>query len=446
MNATVLRTSRAPVSALTALTLLLAGCGSDIFGSSEPPPLEGERIAVLQQEGVFSVDPETASVVVALPAPVANPEWPQVGGYPDHAMHHLALSAAPAVAWRASIGTGGDAYHPLVSEPVAAGGRIFALDAASVLSAYDLAAGNQIWRVNLTPEGEDTLFGGGVATDGARVYATTNYGYVYAVDAASGDPIWLTRIDSALRAAPGLAGDRLIVVTLDNRTVALSADSGEVLWTHSGPVATAGLLGSTAPAIGDGIAAVSYSSGEVFAIDLATGEARWSDAIGRDRFRQSPAEVSGITGRITIDRGLVLVSGNSAITTAIDIATGERVWQRPLPSANGPWVAGDFLFLITADQTLLCLLRATGAVKWYLPLQRFVDPDDSSGPIDWTGPVLAGDRLLLIGTTGELLTVSPYTGELLGSSSIGSGTRVPPVVVAGGVYLLLGDATLVALR
>lgn len=438
-----LRAARPALLAL-ALTTLLAGCG-DMFGSSEPP-LEGERISVLQQAQMFSPDPEAGGIIVALPAPVSNDAWPQVGGYPSHAMHHLALAAAPAVAWRSSIGTGGDEYHPLVSEPVVAGGRIFALDAASNLSAFDLNSGDQIWRANLTPAGEDTLFGGGVATDGARVYATTNYGYVYALDAASGEVIWLTRIDSPLRAAPGLADDMLIVVTLDNRTIALSPTGGEVIWTHSGPVITAGLLGGTAPAIGEGVAIVAYSSGEIFAIDLASGEARWSDATGRDAMRQTPAEVSGITGRITIDRGLVLVSGNSGITAAIDLATGERIWERPMPSATGPWVAGDFLYIVTADQVLLCMIRATGAIKWNLPLPRYTDPEDNEGAIAWAGPVLAGDRLLLISTTGELLTVSPYDGTLLGTSVIGTGTRVPPIVVAGGAYLLLGDATLVALR
>ena len=445
MNADTGSTLRAArPAALAVALLLLAGCG-DMFGSSEPP-LEGERIAVLQQAEMFSPDPEAGGIIVALPAPVSNGEWPQVGGYPNHAMHHLALAASPSVVWRSSIGTGGDEYHPLVSEPVVAGGRIFALDAASNLTAFDLNSGDQVWRANLTPPGEDTLFGGGVATDGVLVYATTNYGYVYALDASSGQVVWLTRIDSPLRAAPGLAGDRLIVVTLDNRTIALAADDGGVIWTHSGPVVTAGLLGGTAPAIGDGVAIVAYSSGEIFAIDLASGEARWSDAIGRDALRQSAAEVSGITGRITIDRGLVLVSGNSGITAAIDLATGERIWERPMPSASGPWVAGDFIYLITANQTLLCMVRATGLIKWNLPLPRYTDPEDNEGPIDWVGPVLAGDRLLMISTTGELLTVSPYDGQLLGSSMMGSGTRVPPIVVAGGAYLLLGDATLVALR
>jgi outer membrane protein assembly factor BamB len=439
-------TPRAPFALLLTLGLLLSGCGTNLLGSPEEPPLEGERISVLQQDEIFNADPETAAITVALPAPVANADWPQAGGNGDHAMHHLALSEAPQIAWRSVVGTGGDAYQPLVSEPVSAGGRIFALDAASNLSAFDLATGDQLWRISLTPEGEDVLFGGGIATDGARVYATTNYGYVYAIDAASGAIAWTTRIDSPIRAAPGLAGDRLIVITLDNRGIAIATATGETIWTHSGPVATAGLLGSAAPAIGEGVAVVAYSSGEIFALDLATGEAKWSDAIGRDVFRQSPAEVSGITGRIVIDRGLVLVSGNSAITTAIDLASGERLWERPLPSATGPWVAGEFIYLVTASQTLLCMTRTGGKIKWFLDLPRFVNPTERTGPIDWYGPALAGDRLLLLSTTGELMTVSPYTGELLGTSTIGAGSLVPPIVIAGGVYLLLGDATLVALR
>lgn len=433
--------------ALLALPLLLAGCGvTDMFDGSEEPPLEGERISVLQQDSTFNADPSTSAITVVLPPQVSNPDWPQAGGDGDHSMQHLALSASPAVAWRSSAGTGGDAYRPIVSEPVSADGRVFALDAASSLTAIDLASGKQLWRRSLTPEGEDNLFGGGLATDGARVYATTNYGYVYGIDAASGDIAWTTRLNSPMRVAPGLAGDRLIVVTLDNRTVALSTASGEVLWTHSGPIATAGMLGGAAPAVSEGVAIVAYSNGEIFVLDLATGQSRWSDAITRELTRVSPNKVSGITGRIVIDQGLVLVSGNGSVTTAIDLASGQRIWSQPMPSATGPWPAGDFVFVITSGQKLLCLTRATGAVKWFLDLPRFVDPDDRSGPIDWYGPVLAGDRLLMVSTEGQLATVSPYTGELLGLGPVGAGTRVPPIVVAGGVYLLLGDATLVALR
>jgi outer membrane protein assembly factor BamB len=423
---------------------MLAGCGT--FSSKEEAPLEGERISVLQQDQIFNADPDAAAVQVVLPPATANAEWPQAGGNANHAMHHLALSAAPETAWRASVGAAGSAYRPIVTEPVSAGGRIFALDSATNLGAFDLASGATLWRLDLTPAGEDELFGGGLATDGTHVYATTNYGYVYGIDAAQGQILWTTRIDAPIRAAPSLANGKVIVVTLDNRTIAMTMDTGDVLWTHSGPLATASLLGSSAPAIEAGIAMVAYTSGEIVALDIETGQAKWSDTIARRLVRESAAKVTGITGRIVIDRGTVFISGNSAGTVAMDLQNGLRSWESALPSATGPWVAGEFLFMITVDQKLLCLTRAGGQVKWFLDLPRFVDPEDRSGPIIWSGPVVAGDRVILISTEGELLTVSPYTGEILGSGTVGAGSRVAPIVVNGGLYLLLDDATLVALH
>ena len=426
---------------------LLAACGAtEIFDSDDEEPLAGERISVLEHGQGFNADPELAALQVTLPGAVANNTWPQAGGFPNHAMHHLALVAAPSQIWRTSVGSGGDSYRPLVTEPVAAGGRIYTMDSASNLSALDLTSGAVVWRRDLTPESEDELFGGGIATDGARIYVTTDYGYIYAVDASNGEIVWTTRIDSPVRAPPGFADGRLVVVTLDNRAIALSMDNGEIQWTHTGPVGQASLLGAASPALDSGIVVVAYTSGDVFALDASTGQARWSDALISRLLRESATRVGGVTGRIVIDQGVVYVSGNSGTTVAIDQATGLRVWERAASSTEGPWLAGEFIYLITADQILLCITRSGGQVKWFQELPRFTDPDDRSGPISWSGPVLAGERLFAVSSEGDALAVSPYTGEILSSFDLPTGTRVAPIVVDGGLYLLLGDATLVALR
>ncbi|MEX0807252.1 MAG: PQQ-binding-like beta-propeller repeat protein, partial [Dongiaceae bacterium] len=295
---TIIRTSRIVV-ALTA-ALLLAGCGAtDMFdGGDDDEPLVGERISVLEHGQGFNPDPEVAALQVVLPGAVTNDAWPQAGGYPNHSMQHLALVGTLNQAWRTSIGSGGDSYRPLVSEPVAAAGRIYAMDSATNVSAFDLSTGDLVWRRDLTPESEDELFGGGLATDGARIYATTDYGYVYAVDASNGEIIWTTRIDSPVRAPPGFADGRLIVVTLDNRAIAMSMETGEIQWTHTGPVGQASLLGAASPAIDGDTVMVAYTSGDVFALDAATGEARWSDALTSRLMRESATRVGGVTGRI----------------------------------------------------------------------------------------------------------------------------------------------------
>ena len=81
------------------------------------------------------------------------------------------------------------------------------------------------------------------------------------------------------------------------------------------------------------------------------------------------------------------------------------------------------------------------------PLPRFEDPDDPvSRPINWSGPILVGDRLLVAGSNGEMIAMSPYTGEILGRIGIGAPVQVAPMAAAGTVFVLTEEAELIALR
>ena len=64
-------------------------------------------------------------------------------------------------------------------------------------------------------------------------------------------------------------------------------------------------------------------------------------------------------------------------------------------SFNTPWVAGDFMFLVTIDGELLCVTRRDGRVRWVQTLRRYRDEKAKRGKVVWTGPILAGGRLLL---------------------------------------------------
>ena len=90
-----------------ALTLLiplttLAACGS-WFGEYAEPPLPGERLPVLTFESRLEPDPRIADLEVRLPRPTVNASWPQAGGVPNHAMHHLAAGGELGRLWRADI-------------------------------------------------------------------------------------------------------------------------------------------------------------------------------------------------------------------------------------------------------------------------------------------------------------------------------------------------------
>ena len=110
-----------------ALLLASAAAGCGLFDEKKTP-LPGERISVLGIGGGLDPDPSLAAVPVALPPPELNPAWPVPGGVPTHAIGHPALPDRLGRAWMTGIGEGASRYTRILSSPVVAGGRVFAMD------------------------------------------------------------------------------------------------------------------------------------------------------------------------------------------------------------------------------------------------------------------------------------------------------------------------------
>jgi outer membrane protein assembly factor BamB len=432
---------------LLGLAVALGGCGTWL-GEREGPPLPGKRIPVLLLNEEVRADPRLANLDVVLPAPVVNAEWPQVGGVATHAMHHLAIGDTITLAWRTDIGAGSSRGSRLIAPPVVGGGKVFAVDADGVVSALAAADGREIWRDR--PEGvarSDRLGGGGLAYDGGRLYGAFTHGDIVALDADSGGEIWRQRIRSPVRTGPAAAGGRVLVVTADNQLFALDAASGEILWHHQGIFEQAGILGAATPAVAGDAVVVTYSSGEVYGIRLDDGRPVWSETVLRPRRTLAMAAITDITGAPVIDGERVIVAGAGGETAAFELARGIRAWSVDVTSRQMPWAAGEFVFLVTDRGEVVCLLRQGGRIRWVSPLPRNVDPDDAeSAPVQWVGPVLAGDRLLLASSGGKVASVSPYTGEILGMTNVGGPVSLPPVVADRTVFFLTDEAQLLAYR
>ncbi len=427
---------------LAAVAMLLGACGDD-----EEERLPGERISVLTLERVLEPDPRLANLEVRLPRPQVNDAWPQNGGYPSHAMHHLAVRDRVAVAWSADIGEGSDDEIRLLATPVIGGRRVFSIDSESRVAAFASPDGQRLWHINLRPESEaDSVFSGGIAYAYERLYVTTGHGEVFCLDAASGKVVWRLKIGVPIRAAPTVSGGRVFVLTYDNQLFALAADRAETLWTHSGIVESAGLLGSGSPAAASGIVVAPYSSGEVFALAVESGRVVWFDTLSYQRPTGGLSTLNDIKGSPVIDRDRVYAIAHNGQLVAIDLRSGNRIWEQNISGVHTPWVAGDFLYVLSAEGELVCVSRDDGRIRWIRTLPRYADPDDREEVLFWSGPVLAADRLLVTGSNGMVLSVSPYTGKLLGRLEVPAPVALQPVIAEGTIYILTEEAELYALR
>ena len=205
-------------------------------------------------------------------------------------------------------------------------------------------------------------------------------------------------------------------MTVENELVALATDDGRRLWSQNGIPETAGLLGSSSPAVEGEVVVVGYSSGELYALTVENGRTLWSDNLAATRNSDAVSALADIRGRPVIDRGRVFAVSHSGRMVSIDLRTGERKWEQDIGSVHGPWVAGDYVYILSNNNELLCLTRNEGKVRWVRQLPSYEDEKAKEDPIEWAGPVLGSDRLILLSSTAGRFRSRPIPGRLSAAS------------------------------
>src|SRR3546814_2612699 len=103
-----------------------------------------------------------------------------------------------------------------------AGGRIVVMDSDADLTVLDAHDGSTIWSKDLGVDDDDAVFPGGIAVDAGVVYAATGVGEAMALAAEDGRELWRVGLPAPVRGSPTVVNGQVYVVTLDNRTLALS--------------------------------------------------------------------------------------------------------------------------------------------------------------------------------------------------------------------------------
>jgi outer membrane protein assembly factor BamB len=377
-----------------------------------------------------------------------NADWSQPGGSANKAPGHLALGATLGQAWNVSIGAGASKGARLASAPVVSGGKVFTIDTQSTVRAFDVRNGAQLWATQFgtAPKESASLFGGGVAVDGGRVFATNGLGFVAALDTSNGGKVWQVRLNGPLRGAPSVAAGTIYAMSQDNQVYSLKEEDGSTNWSNAAALEIAGIFGTSAPAIAQGTVVAGFSSGELNAYRYENGRIVWQDTLARTSTRTSVSALADIAADPVIDNGQVIALGQGGRMVALDLVSGQRLWELNLAGISTPCVIGDWAFVVTDEAKVLAIARATGKVRWISQLPRYHKAKAKTGSISYEGPILAGDRLILVASNGEALSISPYTGKPLGREEMPDGTYIPPILANESLYVLTVDAELVALR
>ncbi len=307
------------------------------------------------------------------------------------------------------------------SQPTIAMGAVFVGSHAGRVYAFDLATGCARWTFDATAEVRTGIVVTPPTADG-RVYAVFGdiLARLYAVDALSGELVWSLRADehpsATLTGTPALAGDHVFVpvssleviaaadpayecCTFRGKVMKVEVASGAIVWQHYTIPSPPAEVGRTR--VGTRVLAPS-------------GAPTWtSPAVDRER------------NRIYIGTGENYSSppdDNSDAILAIDMTTGERVWQRQ-STAGDAW-------------NVACMM----ADNPNCPPEDGPDFDHGSSMILVDLP--GGDSVLTVGhKDGTIFGLDPDEGgALLWATRVGRGS------IQGGVHfgMAVGGTTVYA--
>lgn len=395
----------------------------------------------------YGVTGETRAI--SLPGQQANANWTQINGGPSHQITHPALPANLNLAWSVPIGEGNSLRARITADPVVSGGRIFTMDSVSDVRAHN-TSGQLVWQRNLTPssEGSGEASGGGLAAEGNRLYVTTGYGALHALDAATGAEIWAQALGSVPNSAPTVSGNFVYLTTRDSTAWAIDARNGRILWDLKASETGSVVIDGAAPAVTRREVLFPFGSGDLIAALKLGGVRLWSTTVTGQRRGKAYAGIGDISSDPVVVGTTVYVGTPTGRLAALSTTDGERLWTAPYGSSSPVWPAGGSLFLVSDEAELVRLEASTGALVWAasLPLFTVEKIRKRKGVFAHYGPILAGGRLIVVSGDGLIREVDPATGGLLRATELRAPAAANPVVAGRTLYVVAADGTLNAFR
>ncbi len=417
--------------------------------------LSGEREGireVLQSEAARAqtdVTPENQVRPVALPAATVNADWRQRIGSPATRTAHPALGRAPQLAWTVNIGAGDGRRVRITADPVVAQGRVFTLDAEAQVAAVS-TAGQLLWTTDLTPANDNSsnASGGGLAYGDGKLFVSSGFGRLTALDPATGAVVWQQELGSTGTGNPAVLDGLVYVVAGDDVAWALETDTGRIAWQLSGTPDIHNVLGGPAPAITDKYVVFAFGAGELQGAFRQGGLRLWDAQIAGERLGVASARVDDITGDPVVVGDRIYTGSHSGRMVALSLGSGNRLWTAEEGPLNPVWPAGDSVFMVTDRNELVRLSTEDGTRIWGHELPLFADrkPKRQAEIVGHFGPILAGGQLILASGDGQLRFFDPASGQLTGARNLPGGATSNPVVAGNTLYVVSKKGKLLAFR
>jgi outer membrane protein assembly factor BamB len=315
----------------------------------------------------------------------------------------------------------------VVSSPSEADGLVYVGSLSGFVYCLDARSGNLIWNFQT---------GGGIESSPAvvngAVYVVSDDGYLYCLNEFNGSSIWIrfvgadlaANFDSAriVRSSPTVVGDSVYVGSVDSNLYCLDAQTGNIAWTRK----TGGVITSS-PAVSGGavyVTAQEINSGVLYKLAAGNGTILWRLNLPY----QQPSRGTDMLGSPTVAGGIIVVSANRQMFYGVYAETGNISWT--YSDVDGGFIVGSPLYaegkvFLTNGYSMMSLEASSGRLIWKVGM----------GASASLLPTYAGGKLYVASDTRLLFVFNATDGAKLSWFEAGSNFWSSPTIYEGRVYV-----------
>ena len=261
-----------------------------------------------------------------------------------------AITRKGEVRWKFATG------KPIRARPKWQGGFVYLHSDSGYLYKLDAKSGEELWRAKvdtgsgprLSPGDPATRwdrYGSGVVLDDTHIYVASRDKHLYALDIRTGRETWRVPADDIMTATPALYRDLVIFADYAGKVRAVTARDGTARWSFDAKLAVPGDLVVS----GDRVL-VGSRTYDLIALSAATGQEQWRRYYWFSWIESPPVVRGGVVYTGSADGSVVAVDaagcGAATCTAVWSAETGSRI-------TGAPAVSNGRLYVGTADARLL---------------------------------------------------------------------------------------------
>ena len=367
-------------------------------------------------------------------------EHTDIAGNKQHNSPNHKMNREPHVIWEYSLGG-----HGVDVPPIILGEDVYAINSRGDLICLSLKDGKKKWETKVAKQPEEGLFAGGMTAHENIIYIATNTGDIVAVDTRKEIIIWRKALNFQFRSAPLYAFGKLIVTSIDGKTVAIDATDGNVIWKKSNEKEITMIAGSATPVLYGQNVICAYNDGDVKSYDIGNGTENWSDTLFAMNNSDSGAVVNNIVASPVVNKEHVLVTTSESNIVMFDATTGIRLWEKEIGTVRVPIINSGWVFVLTQSEQVMCLSENEGKLKWSANVRDLLN-EKYKDNVEFTGILLINGDVAVFTDLGHILTLDVSTGKLKKQEKIDGMTSITqPIIVDSKLITVTSRAKVYAI-